>query len=220
MAEENKQPEKGQVASSDTPVVSQSTTQIDDAQKKKNKKIIIIVVAVVGALTVLGIIGTLVSGLIIKNIFEKGIETVTDGKVDIDMGRDGGSIKIKGESGEEMRTDSGSSVKLPAEFPSYVPIYSKSKLETASTYTDEDGKKTFSVGYKSSDSAEKIFAFFEKELTPENGFKVNSSSVNSSGFSIISATYEADGSTMTISVVNGSDDESRSIQYIVREKSE
>lgn len=223
MSEENNQPEQNQANLESAPNTPPQNTpqppQNNESQKKKNKKVLIIVGVVVGVLIILSIIGTLVSGWIAKTIFEKGIETVSDGQVKVETGDNGGSISLKGDDGE-VKTDVGNNVKLPNGFPSYVPIYPDSKLESASTYTDGEDNKSFSVNYSSSDSTEEIVAFFEDKISQTNGFKVSSSSVMSSGLAVIIAVYEADGSDLSVSVVGSNDEDSRTIQYTYSEKTQ
>ncbi len=149
-----------------------ANVEISEAdKKKKNKKILIIIGIVVDVLIVLSILGSIVAGLIFKRagtkLAEKVFEETTG--ADIDIKKNGGEVKIKGKDGKS--TFSSGDNKLPDNFPKFIPLYPKAKLQTTSSFNSSGEGEIFSVGFLSKDSNSKVFDFYKNELSETNGYE-------------------------------------------------
>ena len=82
---------------------------------------------------------------------ESALEQATGGKVDI---KDGG-FTLETEQGKIT-----SEQKLPAGFPSYIPIYKNSKLVTATTLNES----TMYVSFDSSDSVKTLYEWYKNAM--------------------------------------------------------
>jgi hypothetical protein len=97
--------------------------------------VLVIVVSVAGAIFARTASKSITSKLTekgIENMVENQIEKETGKKVDIDTNMDEGKLEIKSDDGSSFSV--GSDSKLPADFPSDVPVYKNAKVVSSSKY--------------------------------------------------------------------------------------
>lgn len=99
------------------------------AVSKHGNKTLVIVLAVVGVLVLLGVLGTVLSGLFVKNLFESAtgvkVETKADGSATITSKDGSGSFSTE--------------QKLSSDFPKDVPLYSGQKIISSSKVKTDNG---------------------------------------------------------------------------------
>lgn len=92
------------------------------AVSKHGNKTLVVVLVVVGVLVLLGVLGTVLSGMFVKNLFESApgvkVETKGDGSVKVDMKAGGVSASTE--------------QKLSSDFPKDVPLYAGQKVVSSS----------------------------------------------------------------------------------------
>lgn len=172
----------------------------DPQNNQSNKKVLTVVLVVVGILILLGIIGTMFVGFMATQLAERGLRTITDEQVEIDTTE--GHTRIKGDDGKSMDIRSGSA-DLPNDFPRTVPIYPNTTLLTSNRYV-EDGKVSFMVNFVTKDNYKDVFDFYKKQISEENGYKVQSTMEIDKSF-YISGINDAEGYGAAASI--GGDDE-------------
>lgn len=167
-----------------------------------NKKVITIVLIVVGALVVLGIVGSILSTFMLKKGAETLLGAATGGTVKIDTKGDDAEISIKTKDGE---IKSGSSQKLPKDFPESVPLYNgKATLEGVSSMKVADQGASYTLTYNVSDKPEAVRAFYEKELAQNGWTTTLAMSQGSDSYSFVGKNESA-LQGVTISIIEGSD---------------
>ena len=95
---------------------------------------------------------------------EKALEESTGAK-NVDLGTSSGSIDIQ--DGKGSRVVTGQGVKLPSDWPSYLPTYPDAKLQTAITNPE---RREYTASMMTPDDADKVMAFYKSQLTG-SGFK-------------------------------------------------
>jgi hypothetical protein len=143
---------------------------------------------VVGAacLSILAITWITGCSAVSDKVTDKAAEKLTESALknatgaDVDLDKDGGSVKIKTDKGEmEIGATNG---KIPDGFPSQFPIYNgaevKSSMKTSST--EEKGKTGFQVAMQTSDSVTKVVDFYKSKLV-SSGYEIASSTEIGSG---------------------------------------
>ncbi len=153
------------------PDVSKNVKISEADQKKKNKKILIIIGSVVGVLIVLSVLGSILAGFIFKKAGTKLAEKVFEetAGAEVDIKKNGGEVRVKGKNGES--TFSSGDKKLPDNFPKFIPLYPKAKIQTTSSFNSSGEGEVFSVGFLSKDSESKVFDFYKNELSENNGYE-------------------------------------------------
>lgn len=135
------------------------------APKKSSNKTVIIIVVIVVILVILGIVGSILSGLFAKKVAEKTTESiisgVTNGAVDVDTKNN--SVTITGEDG--TTTTIGS--KLPNNFPSDIPVYPGATVTSSSVTNGDAESVTSSATLSTSDSLEKVKAYYDGQLSKD-----------------------------------------------------
>jgi hypothetical protein len=120
---------------------------------KKNNTVWYIII---GVIILLVIVGRMVSSFSSKKIAEKNIELATGGKVSV---QNDGNVKVSTKEGT-FETNSG---KLPDNWPSDAPTYAGTITFSGSS-NGTNGQKGLSLMISTSDSADKVVAFYKSEL--------------------------------------------------------
>jgi hypothetical protein len=140
----------------------------DKKQNKSNKKLITIIVVVVIVLFGLGIVG--------KIVYRKIGERIASG---VFSGLTGGAVKVQNDGkkvtyssdGKEFVAEAGG--KLPDAFPKDFPVYLNAQVISSWTAKGEQNDG-ISVIWETTDSAEKVSAFYKEKLAA-GGWTINSS---------------------------------------------
>jgi hypothetical protein len=131
-----------------------------------------------------------VTDKVAENATEKMIEKATGAK-NVDLGKDGGSIKVTGENGEEVELSANEN-KIPDGFPSKFPIYGGTKVISGlKTSSSAESKTGFNVTLESGDAPADVASYYKTEL-PKSGYE-------------ISGTMEMNGAT-TFTLKKGEED--------------
>ncbi len=142
---------------------------MDEPKKKPNKGLKILLIAV-GTLLLVGIVVGIVwikfRGAIVSKFLSLFLSK-TAGQ-DVKVGNDGKKITFDGNGGQFSYSAEG---ELPDEFPKDFPIYTGAKL-TSSWTTDGESGKGVSVVWETTDSADKVQAFYKDKL-PKSGWKID-----------------------------------------------
>lgn len=154
-------------------------------------------------------------GGVAQNVAEKAIEEATGGKVDI---KDGGKdVKIKGPDGQEL--EFGSGAKLPADWPTDVPIPDGATIVAAAGFSDTGGggENAKSVTLETAQPPVALLESIKSSLE-SNGWKIQTETSTTGGGSIaaekganptrnavVFVTGDSDGKTVAnITVANSS----------------
>lgn len=194
----------------DTPKPSSSGEA--KSANSNNKKVLIIVGAIVGALLILGIVGSLLAGYLFSKAGEEILEGVTDSQLEVN----GNEVTIEGQDGQELNINSA---ELPQDFPEVVPLYDDARLVSASSFGGE-GQQTFSVTYSTPDSTSEVFEFYQQAISPDNGFAVVSTQQNTEGISSVAGTHSGEKYYVSSSALYDEDSGGSTIQITVREQSD
>ncbi|MFO0662939.1 MAG: hypothetical protein U0174_03255 [Polyangiaceae bacterium] len=142
-----------------------------------------------------------------KRAAEKAIEERTGAK-SVDLGSSSGSVEVN--DGKGTRVAAGQSVRLPSDWPSFVPQYPGSTISVAAHNASTN---EYTAAMVSGDTPDQIIAFYKPKVTGA-GFKaeghVNAGSLQSDTFkhkdgrTVIIMVTEADGKhNIMVSVKNG-----------------
>lgn len=162
-----------------------------ESQSKNNNNTVKIVVIVVAALIGLGIIGSFATGFLLTRATEQGLSGLTGGKAKLDTKT--GTVTVNG--GKDKATLS-TEQKLPAGFPSDVPVYQPSTIKFSASLS----KDTYNVTFSTNDSSALVTKYYDKQL-PANGWSIKENSQVSFG-SVTTTTYTKGKSELTL-VVTG-----------------
>lgn len=144
----------------DTKPKPKANNQPPGEDKNRTLKIVLIVV---GALILLGILGSLLLGFGLLKFGERLAEEAANG--DVNVTDDG--ISIKTDEGEFE-----SSTQLPDNFPAEVPLYANAELTSStSTRDNASGDETFIVSYTTGDSSAMVTDFYKSALNA-NGWSI------------------------------------------------
>jgi hypothetical protein len=164
------------------------------APTSKKKYIIIGIVVVLALLFVQSFLSP-------ERMMERAFEGATGGQYDIDRNGDGGSIKIKGEDGSQIEITSDGGGKLPAGWPSSVPLSGNAKIEYGGTVSDGSGGKNLSVSFTTNDSVSEVAEFYADKLG-SNGWTVEANIATGDG-AMISAKK---GNDVAVAYIGAGDD--------------
>jgi hypothetical protein len=147
------------------------------------------------------IIGLLVIGVLSKGVgqrandsaAERAIEAATGGKVDVDS--ESGEVTVKTDQGTWSTSD-----KLPANWPSDVPVYPGAKV-TASVAGAGDQANGSYASLESSDTVAAVIAWYKKEV-PGAGWTVETDAMVS-GSLMLSATKSERALSVTVTAEDG-----------------
>ena len=153
-----------------------------------------------GSLALAGCGGSL-SEKVAETVVEKGIESAlsTDGqKANVDIGKDGDSFSmtIQGEDGG-MQLAAGTKASIPADFPKDVPLYPGLEIIMVQTMGTEGAHMIMG---SSSDSMEKVAAFYKKE-TAAQGWTEQMSMNQPGDTPMQMLTYEKDGRMISVTIL-------------------
>lgn len=123
---------------------------------------------------------------------EKAIEKSTGAK-EVDLGSSGGTIDIQDKNGSRVVT--GQSVKLPSDWPSYIPTYPGSKIQTSVTNPE---RHEYTASMMTTDDADKVMAYYKSQMT-SSGFK-STASANMPGFRSDSFKH-TDGREVVVTII-------------------
>lgn len=181
-------------------------TNTDGKPGSSNKKAITIVLIIVGVLVLLGVVGTLATGFLVKKGTEGVISRVSGGKVDIDTSDDSANLAIKGEGGEELEMNTGKDVKLSENYPkSEVPIYKGAEVKSSSDMSG-DSMNIHSVTLETDDKVRSVIKFYEESFSGTDWQQTYSA--NMDGASRLMYSNEEKGISATVSA-SSNDDTSR-----------
>ncbi len=177
-----------------------SSAGVSSTPKKStsNTKTLKVVLIVVGALVLLGVIGSIIVGFATKSIFEGGVKGLTGNNTKVDSKN--GQVTITSKDGKSTVS---TSQKLPAGFPSDVPVYQPSTIRFSASLT----KNSYNVTLSTNDATDKVKAYYEKELKAE-GWQLKPNTQISFG-SVTTSSYTKDKAELTV-VVTGDSDASKS----------
>lgn len=137
--------------------------------KKKSKKVKILLI-VTGSLLVIGIAAGIIwikfRGAIVSKFLSLFLSKTAGQDVKVD--NDGKKITFDGTGGQFSYSAEGN---LPDGFPKDFPIYTGAKLTSSWTTNGESGKG-ISVVWETTDSADKVQAFYKDKL-PQSGWKID-----------------------------------------------
>ncbi|MBI4733378.1 MAG: hypothetical protein HY779_00885, partial [Rubrobacteridae bacterium] len=126
---------------------------------------------------------------------EKATESMLEkatGAKNVDIGKDGGSIKVTNEKGEEVEL-SASENKIPEGFPSSFPIYGGATVASSLKMgSATEGKTGFNVVLQTGDAVSDVAKFYKREI-PKSGYE-------------ISGTMELGDGTTSLTLKKGQDD--------------
>ncbi len=152
--------------------------------KSGNKKPIVIILIVVGALAVLGVIGSLITGHLAKKGAESFLSGVTGEKVKLDTNKDGGRVTVGDNNNKtEFDTSESGSVSLNSKFPKDdVKIYPGARIKSSSGSSSENGGIFTNALLETKDDKNKVLSFYEDFFKKENGWEQTYSSETNNGF--------------------------------------
>jgi hypothetical protein len=125
---------------------------------------------------------------IIGQAVKSGVESATGVKVD----QSGDSVTMTGQDGSSVSV--GEDGKLPADFPTDVPVY-EGTVKTAIA-TDSDKGKAFMVNVETPDAPTDVFKWYEDELA-SGGWTVKSTMKTGDG-GLLGAEKDTTGLTVTV----------------------
>jgi hypothetical protein len=136
--------------------------------------------------------------------------STADGKVTVtEKGKDGAaSMTFTGKSGEKVTMDVNSG-KLPADYPSDVPVYKDARITLSQTVSEKNGRN---LVMETADAADKIAGYYKSGLEG-NGWKIEGS-VAMGELNMLTATKGA--RQFVVQITNSSD--KRSIMQTVADK--
>lgn len=127
--------------------------------KGANKTCLIIVFSVLGCLIVGGIILAVLFAFVFKASSEVAKKIAED--VKITSTSDSSSVTF---GDKDNQVNISSDKKLPADFPSFIPVYPGTTVEGSSS-TKADGKVSYIVNLSSSDSYSKVYDYYTSQLS-------------------------------------------------------
>lgn len=156
----------------------ENTTQPNTASSGSGKKIgLIIVVVVILLLLVGGFIIKKVIGAVGNKVVEKAIEKSAGNGTDVDFSN--GTYKATDKNGNTVSI--GGNAQLPSDWPSDVPQYPGSKLTFSGSNSGSNGKAAMGIVMTTSDSPDKVAAYYRDQLTNDGWVvKANSSAQGAS----------------------------------------
>lgn len=173
----------------------QTTKSTGGAKQTNTLKIVLIVV---GALVLMGIVGTILTGLLANRFVEGGLSALTGGKAKVDSKN--GSVTI---TDDKKKSTLSTSQKLPDGFPSDVPVYQPSTIRFSASLA----KNSYNVTLSTNDSPDAVKAYYTKQLKNEGWQEKANSSITFGA--ITTTTYTKESKEVTV-VVTGNSDASRS----------
>ncbi len=153
-----------------------------------NQKTIILIGGIVVVLVVAGA----ASRYIGKSAAEKAIGTATGGNASVDAN---GDVTVKTDQGTWSSSD-----KLPADFPTDVPVYSGATIKASVAGVQEPGGGHF-VGLETADSTEKVITWYTAQVAA-NGWKISADATYGDS-TIISSTKDTRDLAVTVSTDSG-----------------
>lgn len=147
---------------------------------------------IVGGVIALVVVAAVANKIFGKSDAERVIESATGGNADVNSN---GDVTVKTDQGTFSSSD-----KLPADFPTDVPIYPGSKVQASVAATQTQGGGNY-VGLVSTDSADKVASWYKTELAAK-GWKV-STSFQGQGGTMIGGTKDKRNVAVTIAEDSG-----------------
>ena len=146
---------------------------------------------IVGGVVAVLIVGSVINRLIAKTAAEKMIEAATGGKAQVNT--DNGEVTVKTDQGTYSTSD-----KIPANFPSDVPVYPGAKVQSSVATSQEQGNGHY-LGLETSDSLDTVTAWYKSQVV-DKGWKIESDATIN-GTLILGATK--DTRQLSVSVSDG-----------------
>jgi hypothetical protein len=171
--------------------VPEVTPPTQAASSSKTKWIIVGVIALVVVA-----MGQLFSP---ERMVERAIENTYDG-VDVDINRDG-SVEYAAETdGGKVNVSAGDNVKLPAEWPTSIPILESAKLTYAGSVREGESSTGISVTFETEKSITDVMSFYSDMLV-QHGWTIVQN-MSAQGGAMLMATQGEDNAV----TVNASSD--------------
>lgn len=148
-----------------------------------NKKTLVIV----GVVVVLVVAGA-ASRFLGKSAAERAIEAATGEDADVDV--NGNDVTVKTDQGTWSTSD-----KLPADFPSDVPIYPGATVQGSVASAGQDNTGHY-AGLETTDALDDVIAWYKKEVKAGGWTVATDAMVN--GSLILSATKDSRGLSVTV----------------------
>lgn len=144
-------------------------------------------------LTIAGVVAVLVvagaaSQWLGKSATERAIEAATGGNADVDVSDN--NVTVKTDQGTWSTSD-----KLPADFPTDVPVYPGAKVQGSVASAGQDNTGHY-AGLETTDALDDVIAWYKKEVKSAGWTIVTDATVN--GSLILSATKDSRGLSVTV----------------------
>ena len=189
----------------ETPEQQAPVSAPTQAEKQNYTKWIIVGV---GVLVVLYIAQSFLSP---ERAIERAIEQSAGGDVDVDIDRDG-SVRMKGDNGEEYNVSAGNNVSLPDNWPSSVPLPSDINVSYAGSMNAGDTETAgLSVVYTTKDSTTEVAEYFKSTLEKE-GWKIQATVATGDGSMVTASKGEEENVAVYIGGAEGETTVNVSIQ--------
>lgn len=154
-----------------------------------NKKTMMIV----GGVIVLAVVAGAANQFMGKSAAEKAIEAATGGTVNVDS--NGDDVTVKTDQGTWSTSD-----KLPAGFPTDVPLYPGATVQGSVAAAQQQGGGNY-VGLETTDSIDKVMNWYKAEVVAK-GWKV-STNLEVDGGLMIAGSKDTSDLVVTISKQDG-----------------
>jgi len=114
------------------------------------------IVTIIGVLVLVIVTGSAASRFFGKSAAEQAIEAATGGKANIDASK--GEVTVKTDDGTWSSSD-----KLPANFPSDVPLYPGAKVQGSVVAAQQQGSGHY-AGLETVDTIDKVVSWYKAEV--------------------------------------------------------
>ncbi len=198
------------------------------AQPKSSNTALKVILGILGCCLVLVIIASVAGAIFAKTasksitsrLSEKGIESMVENqieketgkKVDIDTNMDDGKFEVKGDDGSTFSI--GSDSKLPADFPTDIPVYKGAKVVSSSKFNSSaSSTKSYMIMLNTSDDVDTVNEYYATALV-DNGWTEESNYSSSYGTTIMLKKGER---TLTVLFYENKSEKNTSITLTVSE---
>ncbi|MEK7174494.1 MAG: hypothetical protein AAB759_02445 [Patescibacteria group bacterium] len=170
--------------------MSDEQQAVPASSEKMSQKKMMTIAGIIIAVVVIGGVASRFAG---KSASERTLESLTGGKVNVDSGS--GEVTVKTDEGTWVGSN-----KLPADFPSDVPLYPGAKVQSSVSAAQEQGGGNY-VGLETSDAAASVASWYKAEIVA-NGWKVTLN-MDASGSSLLGGSKDNRELMVTVSEDGG-----------------
>lgn len=172
---------------------------MEETPSRNKNKLFIVVIVVVLFLAIAGFaiksVMQKASKVVGEKVVEGMIENATGGKADLDLNKDGVSVKTEDGSYSTSTT-------LPTDWPKDVSVYPGATLKYSGTNNLENRGSEFGAVFTTKDSGQLVYDYYKKEL-PQQGW-TESNSQQTEGVMVITAAKGDRTFSMATSIFEGS----------------